>query len=579
MVVRVRVPLAALTLQNNMQKKILFFVSSAAVLLTSCSGKLDALSADNFNVTPNPLEAQSGDVSATINGMFPEKYMKKKAVVTVTPVLRYETLNGTKNVSGTSATFQGEKVQGNDQTISYLTGGRYSMKSNFKYVPEMQQSDLYLTFDAKMGKKKVEVPEVKVATGVIATSELYKRTLRSAKAAMAEDAFQRVIEQRQEANVKFLIGQAQLRKSELQNNSVQEFVRLLSEIAKDQEGKALDGVEVSAYASPDGGMDLNEKLAGKRQDVATDYVNQQLKQTKNDAPVDAKYTAEDWEGFQELVAASDIQDKDVILRVLSMYKDPEEREQQIRHISSAFNELADGILPQLRRARMSINYLLIGRDDEQILQQIKEDASKLSVEELLYGATLYDNDAKSKEAAYKKAIELYPNDARAYNNVAMIAYEQGRYDVASDYAAKALKVNSKQPEANANQGLLALMQGDMIAAENYIAKAGEANGLAEVLGNLHLAQGKYALAEQDFGKVDSNSAALAQILNKNYSKAATTLRNVKNADAMTDYLKAILAARTGKQTEAAAALKQAIAKDPSLSEYAKKDLELVKVAK
>ena len=578
MVVRVRVPLAALTLRN-MQKKILFFVSSAAVLLTSCSGKLGALSADNFNVTPNPLEAQAGDVSATINGMFPEKYMKKKAVVTVTPVLRYETLNGTKNVSGTSATFQGEKVQGNDQTISYLTGGRYSMKSNFKYVPEMQQSDLYLTFDAKMGKKKVEVPEVKVATGVIATSELYKRTLRSAKAAMAEDAFQRVIEQRQEANVKFLIGQAQLRKSELQNNSVQEFVRLLSEIAKDQEGKALDGVEVSAYASPDGGMDLNEKLAGKRQDVTTDYVNQQLKQTKNDAPVDAKYTAEDWEGFQELVAASDIQDKDVILRVLSMYKDPEEREQQIRHISSAFNELADGILPQLRRARMSINYLLIGRDDEQILQQIKDDASKLSVEELLYGATLYDNDLKSKEAAYKKAIELYPNDARAYNNVAMIAYEQGRYDVASDYAAKALKVNSKQPEANANQGLLALMQGDMIAAENYIAKAGEANGLAEVLGNLHLAQGKYALAEQDFSKVDSNSAALAQILNKNYSKAATTLKNVKNADAMTDYLKAILAARTGKQTEAAAALKQAIAKDPSLSEYAKKDLELVKVAK
>ena len=562
-----------------MQKKILFLASAAAVLLTSCSSKLGALSADNFSVTPNPLESQAGEVSATINGMFPEKYMKKKAVVTVTPVLRFETLNGTKNVSGTSATFQGEKVQGNEQTISYLVGGRYSMKSNFKYQPEMEQSELYLTFDAKVGKKTVTVPEVKVADGVISTSELYKRTLRSAKAAMAEDAFQRVIEQRQEANVKFLIGQAQLRKSELQNNSVQEFVRLLSEIAKDQEGKALDGVEVSAYASPDGGMDLNEKLAGKRQDVTTEYVNQQLKQTKNDAPIDSKYTAEDWDGFQELVAASDIQDKDVILRVLSMYKDPEEREQQIRHISSAFSELADGILPQLRRARMSINYLIIGRGDEQILQQIKDDASKLSVEELLYGATLYDDDVKSKEAAYKKTIAAYPNDARAYNNLAMLAYEQGRYDEARDYTAKALKVNSKQPEANANQGLLALMQGDMIAAENYIAKAGEANGLAEVLGNLHLAQGKYALAEQDFAKVNSNSAALAQILNKNYAQAATTLKNVKKADAMTDYLRAILAARTGKQADAAAALKQAIAKDPSLSDYAKKDLELVKVAK
>lgn len=557
----------------------MLLLSAAAVLLTSCSGKLGALSADNFKVTPNPLETQAGEVSATINGMFPEKYMKKKAVVTVTPQLRFQTPQGLKSVNGEGATFQGEKVLGNDQTISYLVGGNYTMKTNFAYTPEMQQSDMYLIFDAKVGKKTVKVPEVKVATGIIATSELFKRTLTSANPALAEDAFQRISEQKQQANIKFLIGQAQLRKSELQNNSVQEFVRLINKIVADQEGMALDNIEVSAYASPDGGYALNEKLANKRQDVTNNYLKKEMKKAKMDAPVDTKYTAEDWEGFQELVAASDIQDKDVILRVLSMYKDPEEREQQIKNISAAFRELTDGILPQLRRSRLTINYLLIGRDDEQILAQMKSDATQLSIEEILYGATLYDDDLASTEAAYKKAVELYKNDPRAYNNLARLAYAKGNYSEAKQWLDKAAAIDRNQAETNANLGLLALQQGDMLSAESYIAKASNANGLNEVLGNLHLAQGKYAQAEQDFGRVQSNSAALAQILNNNYQAAASTLKNVKNADATTDYLRAILNARTGKTADAAAALKQAIAKDPSLADYAAKDLELTKVSK
>ena len=560
---------------NIMNKKQFFMLSAAAVLLTGCSGKLGQLSSENFNVTPNPLETQAGEVPATINGMFPEKYMNKKAVVTVIPELRF---NGQK-VRGTSATFQGEKVQGNDQTISYRMGGRYTMKTSFKYQPEMQQSELYLTFDAKVGKKTVNVPAVKVATGVIATSELYKRTLTQAQGAIAQDAFQRVIEQKQEANVKFLIGQAQLRKSELQNNSVQEFVRLLGEIAADQEKLVLDGIEVSAYASPDGGYNINERLAGQRQDVAANYVRQQMKKAKTDAPLDTKYTAEDWEGFQQLVSASNIQDKDVILRVLSMYQDPEEREQQIRNISSAFRELADGILPQLRRARMTINYDVVGRDDQQIKDQLTADARELSVEELLYAATLYDGDLAKAENAYKKAAELYPNDARAFNNVALIEFEKGNYAEAAQWLQKAAAKGSVLPETNANLGLLALQQGNVQQAEQLIAKATGANGLNEVMGNLHLAQGLYAQAEQDFGKLPTNSAALAQILNKNYQAAAQTLAGIKNADATTDYLKAILNARTGNNSAAAQALATAVAKDPSLAAYAAKDLELKNVQK
>ena len=560
-----------------MQKNNLLLLSAASMMLlsTSCSSKLGALSADNFKVVPDPLEAHSGQVPATINGMFPEKYMKKKAVVTVTPELRYA--DGMV-ARGASATFQGEKVEGNDQTISYLVGGNYTMKTSFKYVPEMQKSDMYLTFNARVGKKEVEVPAVKVATGVIATSELCKTTVRTAESSIAPDAFQRVTQQKQEANIKFLIQQATLRKSELKNNSVTEFVRLLKDINDNQEGLILNNVEVSAYASPDGGFKLNEKLADKRRQTSEKYVQQQLKSAKLDAPVDGGYTAQDWEGFQELVKASDIQDKDVILRVLSMYKDPEEREQQIKNISQAFRELADGILPQLRRARLTINYEVVGRDDEQIMAQLSKDAKQLSVEEMLYAATLPENPAE-QEAIYKKTTEIYPNDCRAYNNIAAMEMAKGNNVEAKRYIAKATAINANSDEANINLGLMALQEGDLNAAEGYIAKGTGASGYAEALGNLHLAQGNYAQAERDFGKVSSNSAALAQILNKNYAAAATTLNNVKNADAMTSYLKAVLNARQGNNTEAAAALRTAVAKDASLARYAAADLELRNISK
>ena len=542
------------------------------MILSSCS-KLGALSSDNFKVDPNPLETTAGQVPATINGMFPEKYMKKKATVTVIPELRYG--NG-QAVQGTGATFQGEKVQGNNQTISYKVGGNYSMKTNFKYVPEMQKSELYLTFDAYIGSKKVDVPAVKVADGIVATSELSGRTVKSAQASVAQDAYQRIIEHKQEANIKFLIQQANLRKSELKNNSVKEFVEMLKKINADKEGLNLKNVEVSAYASPDGGLKLNDKLAAQRQNNTEKFVNKTLKNTKVEAPVDAKYTAQDWEGFQELVKVSDIQDKDVILRVLSMYKDPEEREQQIKNMSAVYRELADGILPELRRARLTLNYEVIGRSDAQIVEQFGNDASQLSNEELIYGATLV-NDAQ-KEAFYKKAAELY-NDARAYNNLATLAFAKGDLSAAKNYAQKAQSVDGSNAESNANLGLIALAEGNVRDAENYIAKAANAFGLSEIVGNLNLMKGNYAQAEQDFANINSNSAALAQILNKNYNAATSTLNNIKNGDATTEYLKAILNARLGNNSAAATALKAAISKDSSYAKYAENDLELVNVSK
>ena len=559
-----------------MQKNHFVLMSAAGLLLlTSCSGKLGALSSDNFTVTPNPLETQAGKVPATINGTFPEKYMKKKAVVTVTPELRYADGQVAK---GEPAVFQGEKAYGNGQTILYQVGGRYNMKTAFDYL-DCNKADMYLTFDAKVGSKTVDVPAVKVAEGILATGELYKNTLTSAQGAIATDAFQRINAQKQEASIKFLIQQANLRQSELKNNSVQEFVRLLEQINNDREGLNMKDIEISAYASPDGGYDLNDKLAAQRQKTTEEYVQQQLKKTQlSGTAIDAKYTAEDWDGFQELVKASNIQDKDVILRVLSMYKDPQEREQQIKNISSAFRELADGILPQLRRSRMIINYETVGRSDEQIQAQLKDDATKLSVEEILYAATL-TNDASVKESIYKTATKVYPSDARAYNNLASLEYAKGNLDAAKSYIEQAQKVNGKLPEAAANLGLLALANGNIQSAESYIGQATDANGLAEVLGNLNLAKGNYAQAEQDFKDVYSNSAALAQIMNKNYASAAVTLKYIANPDATTDYLKAILAARMGNTSEAAEALRAAASKDAKYAAYSVNDLELKNVAK
>ncbi|MBR6963127.1 MAG: hypothetical protein IKH86_05775 [Prevotella sp.] len=557
-----------------MRKNLILSISALAILaLTSCS-KLGALSADKFNVTPNPLETLGGEVPATINGMFPEKYMKKKAVVTVTPELRYG--NG-QVAKGTSATFQGEKVQGNDQTISYLVGGHYTMKTAFAYEPAMQKSDMYLTFQARIGNRKMNVPDVKVAEGVIATSELYKRSLMNAGACIAPDSFQRVRAQKQEANVKFLINQANLRQSELKNNSVQEFVSLLKRINADKEGLNIRNVEVQAYASPEGGFAFNDRLANKRQDVSEDYVKKTLKQTRVDTDIDAKYTAQDWDGFQKLVQASNIQDKDVILRVLSMYKDPQEREQQIRNMSAGFRELADGILPELRRSRLIINYETIGRSDEQIKQQYEADASKLSADEILYAATLVENPA-DKEAIYKRAAEIYPADYRAFNNIAVMEFNKGNMNEAQNYLQSAFRAYNRAPEANANLALMALRDGNIQQATDYISKADGANDLNQVLGNLEIARGNYAQAEQYFKDSNNNSAALANILNKNYAQASVALKYA-NKDALTDYLQAILNARTGKYAAASDFLREAIQKDPSLADYAAKDLELVNVSK
>ena len=555
-----------------MSKKIsLCMTVLAAAVLSSCS-KMGPLSPDYFTVTPNPLEAQAGKVPVTINGLFPEKYMKRKAVVTVTPVLRYE--GG--EALGQPATFQGEKVVGNNQTISYRVGGNYTMKTTYDYIDPMHKSELYLVFAATVGKKSVSIPEVKVVDGVIATSELVKRTLKSASTSYAQDNFQRIIKKKQEANIQFLINQAKIRTGEIKSVSVQDFLATLKDIPVEENRKAFDGIEISSYASPDGSLDFNTKLADQRGKTTKSYVAGEMKAAGVEGNVDSKYTAEDWEGFQQLVSQSNIQDKDVIIRVLSMYNDPEEREKQIRNISAAYGDLTKEILPRLRRSRIMLHYNLIGRTDEEIMSQFNQEPAKLSVEEMLYAASMAD-DEEQQEKILGKMKDLYPNDYRSYNNLATLAYQRGDYAQAKQLVDKALALNANAPEANVNKGLLSMLDGNTAEATQYLSKGSNALGLNEALGNLYLLQGNNAQAVKAFGKDASNSAALAQLLNKDYLSAATTLNGVAEPDAMTSYLKAIIASRTNNTDLAIDNLKTAVSLDSSLADYAAKDLEFVKL--
>ena len=552
-----------------MNKKFLLpFLVLAAILTFSSCAKLKPLSEQYIKAVPQPLEAIGGKVPVTINATFPAKWFNKNAVVTVTPVLRYQ--GG--EAWGTAYTYQGEKVKGNNQVIPQAAGANVTMKSAFAYKPEMKKSELYLTFDAKIKNKVVKLPEIKIGEGVVATSELADAA--TATAAIAADKFQRIIKEAHDANIMFLIQQANLRASETNSDAIKEWKELVKNA--DEAPNQNVAIEIGAYASPDGGVKLNTGLAERREGNTSKFLAKELKKMKVEIPVDAKYTAQDWDGFKELVSKSNLQDKDLVLRVLSMYQDPETREKEIKNISAVYSDLAETILPQLRRSRLTANVEIIGKSDEEISALAKSNPSELNIEEILYAATLTNNDAE-KMAIYTKASELYPNCYRTWNNVGMMAFKAGDLNKAEQMFNKSNSVKNN-PEANMNLGLIALTKGDQAKAQQLFGNAAGVNELSEALGVLYLEQGEWAKAANSFGSVKTNNAALAQILVKDYSKASQTLNSVANPDATTAYLKAIVAARTNDANGVVSNLKNAIALDKNMAKEAAIDLEFAKYA-
>jgi hypothetical protein len=540
-------------------------VAVTALAFTSC-GKLKPLAGDYIKAEPQPLEAIGGEVPVTINATFPAKWFNKKAVVTVTPVLRYE--GG--EVWGTPYTYQGEKISGNALVIPQATGANVTLKSAFPFKDALKKSELFLSFDAKLKGKAVQLPEIKIGDGVLATSEW--ASVASAKPAIAPDKFQRIIKEAHSTNILFLIQQAELRSKELSKQEVADWKALVKS-AHDAPNQNV-AVEISAYASPDGGVKLNTGLAEKRETNTEKFLANEFKKGKVTAPIDAHYTAQDWEGFQELVSKSDIQDKDLVLRVLSMYSDPEQREQEIKNISATFKVLAEEILPQLRRSRLTANIEIIGKSDEEISELFKTNPSELSLEEILYAATL-TNIISEKEAIYKKTVEFFPSDHRAWNNIGVTRFLSGDFAGAEQLFIKANSVKVS-PEANLNLALIALSKGDKAKAQQLLGDASGVPELPEALGLLYLKQGEYVKAVNSFGGIKSDNAALAQILTKDYSKAQQTLNAVEHPTAITDYLKAVVAARTNNSASVFSNLKAAFNKKESLKVDASKDLEFAK---
>ncbi|MDE6327304.1 MAG: tetratricopeptide repeat protein, partial [Duncaniella sp.] len=338
--------------------------------------------------------------------------------------------------------------------------------------------------------------------------------------------------------------------------------------------RQIEEINISSYASPDGALDFNTKLAENREANTKKYMEGQLKKDKvtEFGELTAQFTPEDWEGFQKLVAASNIQDKDLILSVLSMYKDPEIREREIRNLSSVFDQLADEILPQLRYSRITASINVIGKSDDELNKAYDTDPSTLTVDELLYTATLTP-DLNRKKAIYTATSRLYPNDYRAFNNIGMVEYQQGDYDAAMANFKKAARINGNAPEAQMNQGLVALVNNDVRAANTSFGKAAGLDDLGPALGVMYLKLGDVKAATKAFGSDKSNNAALAQILDKDYSKAKSTLAAISNPDATTYYLMAVLGARTDNEQMVTSNLRQAVKLDSKMAAQAANDLE------
>jgi Flp pilus assembly protein TadD len=557
-----------------MKKQLFFAVSMVfALVFSSCSKDLTALDPSLFKCNPNPLEVKGGKVEATITATFPVKYFNKNAVVTVTPVLKFEG----KEVKGAAVVFQGEKVKGNDKTIAFKTGGNYSVNASFDYVPEMAKSELYLEFSIVQKKKIYQIPGVKVADGVIATSQLVSTSATELTAVIIPDKFQRVIQEQQEADIMFLIQQAKLRKSETSSADMVSLTKKIKEV-KESTNQKVSAFDLSAYASPEGPLKLNTNLAESREKVTVDFMNKEMKKLKTSIKIDSKFTPEDWAGFQALMEKSNIQDKEVILRVLTMYTDPEERDRQIKNLSVAFKQIAEEILPQLRRSKLKLTVDVTGKSDSLITQLVKEDPTKLSVEELLYAATL-TSDLGEKGAIYQKVTEQYPTDARGFNNLGAIKFQQGNVDDASRYFAKAIEIDPASADINYNSGLTSLAKGDLAKAEVFFGKAaGTTGNVGEGLGTVYIIRGDYAKAKTYFGSTVSNNAALLQILNADYSGARTTLSAVAQPNALTSYLGAIIGARTNDRDAVYSNLKNAVKLDGSYAAKAVKDIEFSKFA-
>lgn len=571
---------------NKINLKPVVFVALVAVLFSSCAG-LNKMkkNADqiNFKVTPELLEAHAGEVNMSVDGRFPAKYFNKKATVVATPVLKYEGGETTFE----SVTVQGEKVEANNKVITYKNGGGMSYTDAVDYKKAMAKSELYVNITASKGTKTVDFEPIKIADGVLATSELVANFPKPILGVSREenttgkydpniDPFQRIVPDDMVADIHYLINRANIRKDELSKDDVvalQDYTKK----ANNDERIDLQDVEVSAYASPDGEIDFNTDLAAKRKETSSKYLAETLKEAGVDIELKTKYTPEDWDGFKELMEQSNIQDKELILRVLSMYNDPEVREREIRNLSETFTEVAEEILPKLRRAKMTTTVELIGKTDEELKAAAKSDPSSLNPAELLYAATLFE-DLNEQLSVYNSFIKVYPDDWRGPNNAGYVMVKQMKYADAKPMFEKAEKLKNDEPIVKNNLGASTLNAGDIAQAETLFgAAAGAGKEVNYNLGIVSMKKAEYDKAVKYFSSDADVNTALAKMMTGDNNGALKDLEAFERPNCfMKEYLKAIIGARTAKENLLFDSLEEACSINADMKAVAKTDMEFAK---
>lgn len=528
-----------------------------------------------YKVTPEILEARGNQVDLKIDATIPAKYFNKKVTLVATPVLKFQ--NGGEKAYE-SKTFQGEKVQGNNEVVPYAEGKTVSYSGTVPFEEGMRISGLYVKFEGSKGAKTVNYESDKIADGVLATATLVDN---NPAIAIGADLFERITKEEQEAAIYYLINSAQIRTKEIKSEDIKAMEKFIKE-AKAAEDMELKNIQIQSYASPDGPMSLNEKLANNREGAADKFVKNNMKKNKveeyKDLDFFKKYVvAEDWEGFKKAMEESNIRDKELILRVLAMHSDPEVREREIKNISSAFSTIADQILPKLRRSKFIVNADRIGKSDEQIRDLAKSNPAALNVEELLYSATLFDNNA-DKLAIYETAMKQFPNDWRGYNDAGMVLFEMGKVNQAKADFQKADQLSANNKVVKNNLGAVELKNGNVKEAEVLF---GAATGVGDEVnynkGIVAIKTGDYKAAVNYFGNCNCANAALANLLAGNNNEASKKLNDNKSDSALVSYLKAVVAARNNDNNAVLSNLKAACAKDAAMKQLAATDMEFAKL--
>ena len=557
---------------------LIYFVVFLAtiVVFSGCTGlkkMKKKQSVISYTLTPQILEMHGDSVAFSINGKFPAKYYRKKVTCEITPVLK--SANGNE-IPLKPVKVQGEKVQDNNTVISFTNGGGFNYSNKIAYTPDMRVCDVLIKVKASVKSKFVDFDPVTIGKGTIATAGLAEK---DAKPILAKDNFARIISEEKSATIMYLINQYNVRPQELTKEEMKQLRRYL-EITQKNHRKEIKGVSISSYASPDGPEDLNDKLSKNRGTSANAAIKDQFKKlekSKQQGFFDIKATAEDWEGFQKLMQQSDLPDKDLVLRVLSMYSDPVQREKEIKNISKVYVQIADKILPKLRRSQIKVSVDSIGRSDDEINATFDSNPSALSIEELLYGSTL-TKDLNRKLKFYQAAANQYSNDWRGFNNMGYVYVLQGNLNEAKVNFEKAKSINPGNNIVINNLGVIALSEGDFVKAEEYFKSAsGAGNEVNYNLGICALKKGDYQTAVSKFGSYCSFNAALAKLLSGNTDGASKTIdcSEDKERDAMY-YLKAIIGARQGNTDLMYNSLRAAISKNSGLIQQAKTDMEFYK---